>query len=290
MRHPLHRSVRLPAAFVALAEFVMDGLDPDDPDVWRYGTWIDQGGDLFCGDIDARLLGRPPSTDDPRELYPELGSHFQPLEILPFCWNGGDGLHYGWAVLAPELDTDDHLCVSFASVDDRAVWLGDSTKEALENLLVGTVKNWTERGREQGRPSPAQDERWAAVCRALDLSPDAGSSVITAGARSKRIIRPEVPPGWRYEPTGDGIGVLAEAAAFASETVRADRHGDVDDDVPLARRFLADGYPGSALCVLKSRPYYERATVRLMHEAYRRLGRELHADRAELWLRLNPSG
>ncbi len=64
------------------------------------------------------------------------------------------------------------------------------------------------------------------MCRALDLRPDLGSSQITAGARSERAIRPAVPRGWRYEPTGDGIGVLAGAAAFAPGTVRADRPWD----------------------------------------------------------------
>ncbi|MFC5832787.1 hypothetical protein [Nonomuraea insulae] len=287
MHHPLHRTFQLPGTFVSLVEFLMDELDPKDPDVWRYAEWIDRGGDLFCGDIDPSLLGQPPGSDDPQALCGELAYHFQPLEILPFCWNGGDALHYGWAVLAPEVDAEDHLCVSFAPVDDRAVWLGDNTKEALENLLVGSVANWGGPG--SGRKSPAEDTRWAAVCRALDLRPDLGSSQITAGARSKRAIRPAVPQGWRYEPTGDGIGVLADAAAFAPGTVRVDRPWDSDDYGPLAGRFLADGYPGSALCVLKSLTSYDRAAVRLMGEAYRQLGRELHVERAELWLRLHPS-
>ncbi|MEO3873352.1 hypothetical protein ABGB18_31465 [Nonomuraea sp. B12E4] len=290
MRHPLHRTFRLPATFVSLVEFIMDGLDPNDPDVWRYAEWIDRGGDLFCGDLDPSLLGEPPSGDDPRALCGELTYHFQPLEILPFCWNGGDALHYGWAVLAPELDAEDHLCVSFAPVDDRALWLGDNTKEALENLLVGSVANWSARGGpEKRREPPAEDARWAPVCRALGLRPDLGSTQIAAGARSKRAIRPVVPQGWRYEPTGDGIGVLADAAAFAPGTVRVDHPWDSEAYEPSARRFLADGYPGSALCVLKSLSSYDRTTVILMREAYRQLGRELHAERAELWLRLHPS-
>jgi hypothetical protein len=289
VHHSLHRSLRLPATFVALAAFLMDGLDPEDPDVWSYASWMDRGGDLFCGDISASLLGEPPGSDDPQIRCGELGYSFQPLEILPFCWNGGDGLHYGWAVLAPELDADDHVCVSFAPGDDQACWLGDNTKEALENLLVGAMANWTTRGREQGLASPAEDARWAAVCRALDLRPDIGSPRITPGARSKQAIRPEIPPGWRYESTDDGIGVLAPAAAFAPGTVRVKDPWDSDEYLPQARRFLADGYPASALCVLKSLMSYDRATVQLMREAYEQLGRELHAERAELWLRLHPS-
>ncbi|MFC8799780.1 hypothetical protein ACFT2C_18750 [Promicromonospora sp. NPDC057138] len=289
MRHPLHHSFRIPATFAALAEFLMDGLDPGDPNVWRYASWLDRGGDLFCGDIDSGLLGEPVPGDDPAALCRELGYSSPPLEILPFCWNGGDGLHYGWAVLAPELDAADHPCVSYAPGEDSARWLGDSTKEALENLLVGAIANWAERGPGQGLPSPAEDERWAAVCGALDLRPDVGSPAIGPGARSRLRIRPEVPAGWRYEPTGDGIGVLAEAAAFAPETVQVDDSGDDEEYLPVARRYLARGFPASALCVLKSLSGHGHEVVELMCEAYQQLGRGLLVERAELWLRLNPS-
>ncbi|WP_026413050.1 hypothetical protein [Actinomadura oligospora] len=283
MSHPWHRSFRIPATFTALAEFVMDGLDPGDPDVWRYASWMDHGGSLFCGDLEPALLGMPGSGDVPEQFCGELAYHFQPLEILPFCWNGGDALHYGWAVLAPELDADDHPCVSFAPVDDRAWWLGDTTKQALENLLVGTVAGARE------RPSPAEEPLWAEVCDALGLRPDLESTEITPGARSKRDLRPEVPPGWRYEPSGDGIGVLAEASAFAPSSVPVDKPWDQDEYLPWARAFLDEGYPGSALCVLKSLSSHSRASVELMREAYRRLGRDLHVERADLWLSLHPS-
>jgi hypothetical protein len=276
MLHPLHRSFRLPGAFGALAEFLMEGLDPGDPDVWRYASWIDRGGDLFCGDIDPGLLGMPQAGDDPRALCGELAYSFQPLEILPFCWNGGDALHYGWAVLAPELDADDHPCVSFAPGDEHALWLGDNTKEALENLLVGAGQ-------------ADDDPRQAEVCSALGLRPDFGSSQIRPGARSHRQLGPRTPPGWRFEPTLDGIGVLAPAEAFAPGTIRVDDPQDFEDHLPVARQFLTDGYPGSALCVLKSLAPYGREIVESMRDAYQLLGRALHVERAELWLQLHPA-
>lgn len=45
-------------------------------------------------------------------------------------------------MLAPETDADDHPCVSFSPMDGHAVWLGDHTRQALENLLVGTLAGW----------------------------------------------------------------------------------------------------------------------------------------------------
>ncbi|MGH8792829.1 MAG: hypothetical protein ACRDXX_09295 [Stackebrandtia sp.] len=276
MRHPLHRSFRLPATFVALREFVLDGFDPEDGlDVWEYV--FEKCGSLFCGEIDTILL-------DPKELCYDS----QPMEIVPFGWNGGDGLHYGWAVLAPELDSDDYQCVSFASIDDHAVWLGDHTKEALENLLVGGVAGWAEWGRRQGLPSPVDDPRWMTLCRSLDLRPGIGSAQITPGARSNRMIHPTIPPGWRYEPAADGIGVLAEATAFAPASTTADPEWGGDEHLAHARRLLAAGYPASALGVLKA-TYPEREVMRTMREAYQALGRTLHVERADIWLRNHPS-
>ncbi|WP_433510102.1 hypothetical protein ACQP2T_40330 [Nonomuraea sp. CA-143628] len=282
MIHPLHRSFRLPATFDTLRAFVLDGFDPE-AGLEIYEIAWKKCGSLLCGDLDAVLLDPSPDTSDPLEL----GYQNQPIEIVPFGRNGGDGLHYGWAVLAPEMDLDDHPCVSFAPVDDHAVWLGDTTKQALENLLVGSVAGWVEWGRAQGWPSPANDPRWTELCRALDLRPEIGSPEITGGARSSRAIRPTVPPGWRYEPTDDGIGVLAEAAAFAPVAVEVGPSWDGDEHIAHARELLVAGYAASALCVLKA-TYPEREVVQTMRDAYKALGRTLHVERAEAWLRQNP--
>src|SRR4051812_28481909 len=193
MQHPFHPSLRLPAAFVDLREYLLADFDPDDGEVYEH-AWR-RAESFFCGDLDTFLLD-PGFADGVR--HRELGYHHQPVEIIPFCRNGGDGLHYGWAVLAPELDLDDQVCVSFAPVDTGACWLGDTTEQALENLLAGRMAGWAAWDEPHGRPSPAEDPRWPALCTALGLRPPIGSPEITAGARSPRPIQPVVPPGWRY--------------------------------------------------------------------------------------------
>jgi hypothetical protein len=90
--------------------------------------------------------------------------------------------------LAPELDLDDHPCVSFAPVDDHALWLAIPPNRRWRT-------SWAEWGHAPGLPAPADDPRWTELCRALDLHPDAGSPDITAGARSNRAISPTVPLG-----------------------------------------------------------------------------------------------
>jgi hypothetical protein len=270
-----------------LRDFLLDGFDPGDSTRSMLHSHVsDKVGSFLGGDLDIMLLYPATDIDDPDNPWDrdaaELMYTNQPIEIIPFSWNGGDGLHYGWAVLAPELDPDDHPCVSFAPVDESACWLGDQTGQALENLLVGAVANWEEWHREQGYPSPADDPRWATLCRALDLHPEVGSPDITAGARSKHAIRPTVPPGWRYEPTGDGIGVLADASAFAPHQEAAG--WDRDTNLAQARRYLADGYPASALCMLKD-TYSDREVMQTMRKAYQALGRALHVERTDIWLR-----
>lgn len=290
--HYLHRSFRIPSAFVALREFLLDGFDP--PTVGDYAYEVScrnqhiwkKCQSFFCGDIDIDVFGL--ALDTVSEPAGELYYDNQPIEFVPFGWNGGDGLQYGWAVLAPELDLDDQLCVSFAPVDEHAVWLGDNTKQALENLLVGEVAGWEEWSRQEGKPSPADDPRWTVLCHALGLNPEIGSPHITAGARSTRMIRPMVPPGWRYEPMGDGIGVLAEATAFAPGALKLEPEWYEEEHIAEAQRLLTEGYPASALCVLKA-TYPEREVMQTMREAYRALGRMMHVERADLWLRYHPS-
>jgi hypothetical protein len=276
VRHPSFPSLRIPAAFVGLRDYVLADFDPEDGEACEH-AWRKVGG-FFCGDLAGVLLD--PECSD---AHVELRYRYQPIEIVPFCRNGGDGLHYGWAVLAPELDLDDQVCVSFAPVDDSACWLGDTTKQALENLLVGCVAGWSTWHEAQGGDPPAEDPRWRALCAALDLRPAIGSPDITAGARSPRPVRPVVPPGWRYEPADDGVGVLADGSAFASEPVEVEDRWDRDERVDRARRLVADGYPASALGMLKG-SFPERGDMLVLRDAYRALGRDLHVDRADIWL------
>lgn len=225
--------------------------------------------------------------------------HGEPIELVPFGTSGVAGLRYSWVVLAPELDLDDHPCVSF-SPEDEVVWLGDDTRQALENLLVGQLasgQDEEERLRQRaakrgatvpagnGVRSPADDPRWASLCEALELRPETGSPRQAWKARWDRSIRPTVPPGWRYEPGGEGIGVLAEIDAFAPDpfTIDPDWYGEVSAE--HAQQVLQHGYPATALCILKETHCGEPGVVETMRAAYEALGRTLHVARADAWLR-----
>lgn len=210
------------------------------------------------------------------------------FETLPFASNGGDGLYYAWAVLAPELDRADYPCVSFAPVDDGgAAWLGRDTREGLANLLVGNVRGWERFGQANGAASPVADPRWGALIDRFGLVPDLASTLITAGARSRQKLEPEVPLGWRWEPAPDGLGVLAPAERFAPSPPIISSKARPADLVKQARALLRAGHAASALSVLKvsrQRSSTHGATVEAMRDAYATLGREMHASRAARWL------
>jgi hypothetical protein len=284
---------RVPSTLVNLWEHLLDGYDPsvDGPKSWDRSRYAQaRGADLFLCDF-AQLSDLV--DPDPPTLY-----HGEPIELISFGSPGDAGLQYAWVVLAPELDLDDYPCVSYQP-EDNLVWLGDDTRQALEYLLVGTLKEHHERGGRLGRraakrgaavpadksePSPADDPRWAALCQVMQLRPDTVSPGRTWTARRDRSIEPPVPPGWRYESASEGIGVLAEAGAFVPEPFEIDPDWYGDVSVEHAQRILDRGFPATALCILKETDCGEPGVVETMRTAYHALGRTLHVDRADAWL------
>lgn len=247
---------------------------------WERAPW------LF--ELDTDTLRSCLEFEDERvedDATPELRYASTPFELVPVSWNGGDGLHYDWVVHAPELDADEFPMVSYAPVDDGAVWLGDDTAEGLANLLVGRRRGWQRW--EKGRPDPALDPRWAAIVTAIGRTPDLDDPRITVGARSDRPCIPRIPDGYRFEPGPDGIGVLAPA----------DRFGDLHDGAPdsptsswcwgRSEALIREDAHAGALVWLKrfrQREPEDRETVERMLLCYEALDRPMHARRAERWL------
>jgi len=282
MRHP-HLDFPVPATFVKLLDWLLEDFDPkgrrspdEHADRKLHSILYELGGDV----LSARA-GKPLTDTHP---HGELGYDNWPLEIIPFSANGGGGLMYAWALLAPELELAELPCVSFAPGDDGgAVWLGDTTKQALETMLVGRVRGWEYW--KEAPPPPQERPEWRALCTALDLAPDLARTDVKAGARvSGRKIAPSA-PGYRFVLTNDGVGVLAPESAF---------DGDVDEDtldseeatLSRARSYLDAGHPASALVTLKQGCYDDtpRSLIELMREVHGALGRPALVRRADAWL------
>ncbi len=279
MRHVLD-GLRIPRAM----QRVLTLLQPRDDEsafdaAWQRAPWLY---DL----ADELLRTAAGEARDAATVPRELVYASTPFELVPVSWNGGDGLHYDWAALAPELDEDDFPMVSFAPGDeDGAVWLGDDTAEGLANLLVGHRRSWEEAG--DDLPDPALDARWATLVEAIGRAPALTDSRISAGARSGLELAPKVPSGWRYEPAADGVGVLAPNASFGALDVASVVGMDASSRAQDATRLMRAGAYAGALVQwkeLRAELGHPPDVIERMGECYVGLGRAMHARRAKLWL------
>jgi hypothetical protein len=176
---------------------------------------------------------------------------------------GTDGIQYGFVLHAPELDVEplpifefdpDYATVSFFAHD-----LG----ELLLRGAAGAASYRAECG------DSYDMETYGSVATVLGLPPLPPRS----WSDKPMSYRPPVPPGWRYVPTEDTIGVLAPEAAFGGRDVDIDgfraryclgSEADVEvrrrGEDPLegadamaaslledCRSVLAAGFPGTAL-------------------------------------------
>jgi hypothetical protein len=212
-----------------------------------------------------------------------------PFEFIAFGWQGGDALQYGHLVHAPELGESEFPVGSFSPADDAGVrWLGDDTRSGIQNLLSANLRIAEEDPDWGGSVDEyLGDDALVALCSRFALQMTAAADrVITEGGRSERRIVPPVPPGWRFEATQNGVGVLAPEASFARSPplLAYDFQRDLEPFLERAGRYLDGGHPASALCQLYGVHHTastsgDREALLLMRRCYESLGRPLMAER-----------
>jgi hypothetical protein len=216
----------------------------------------------------------------------ELGYERVPFEVVPLFWNGGDGLHYGFAWYDGELGPDHPPAVSYAPVDERPCWLGDDPTEGIRNLLAW----YTHRAFEGDELAAEMREKGLALGARLGWDVSEPPAELRRGARSGRPVEPAVPLGWRFEPGYDGVGTLAPRACFAPWEP-ADHGWEVDDWMRDGERALREGFAGTALAAF--REAYRRGWedhlrgAEAMGRAYEALGRSPLVARVQRYLELN---
>lgn len=176
-----------------------------------------------------------------------------PIEMFSFGWSGTDGEHYGYLVHAPELNQTDFPIVEFEPMNDFGVNLiGEDTRSGLENLLsLMAISGYA-----------AALDQHEALASALDLYPSAQKA---DWYNNHRAVVPQIPEGYRYQTSSDGVGVLAPSEAFSPDhsVVLA----DIDDIYDLeighqqllkkAQTALNKGYPATALAIIRERYWQE---------------------------------
>jgi predicted DNA-binding WGR domain protein len=235
-------------------------------------------------------LAKQPSV--PANALRQLGESMydnHPFEISTYSYNGGDGLEYAWAVHAPELDREDQPMVSWAPVDsDGALLLGRTTREGLTALMVAAHLDWQSSKDDYPEPPPSKRAEWKPIVKILGRAPKLDDARVKLGGRISEQLVPDVPKGWRFEPGPDGIGVLAPSDAFGRKHFDEFRARDATDAAcEEADRLLAAGAPAGALVLAKRVRRWDgddAAIISVMRDAYRALGRTMHAQRADAWL------
>jgi hypothetical protein len=227
-----------------------------------------------------------------------------PAEFLGIGNYGDDGAQAGFIVRTPEVEQSEYPAASYCEIDMEGVrFAGRDSSQFIENHLSSVLRGWLTMGqdveawRRQGIEDPegfartlrenaqAKQKKYAPLTEklssALNIHPTADRKVIGFRGEYQTLPTPEVPAGWRFEPTHDGIGVLAPEkffdAAFSADLVTG-------DNIRAARLLMRRGFPATALWLLKQLAWNHREerelamTLNEMSAAYTALNRPILAD------------
>ena len=209
-----------------------------------------------------------------------------PPELFPIGSTGGDGVHYGYLLHAPELPADDYPLGCFLPGNsDGVLYLGCSTREAVENIVAYVHR--------EGPGELSKDAGKVLAKLGLRIDPARSKRVRwLEGERYRRVPPREIPPGYRHVMTRDGVGVLAPEAAFGNDPLTSlGWHLPPARFIDAAQRAIDLKLEGAALFYLKegrdraevnredpaSLEQY-RKLIDMLANTYHRLGRGLIAE------------
>jgi hypothetical protein len=205
-----------------------------------------------------------------------------PPEFFPFARPGVDGIHFGYLIHDPRIGADFPVGYLCPMESDGVRLVGQDTVEAFKTFFSQRVRE---------RIDKSVAKRIAESARILGISPSASRAVQDAGwgfglpTDELPPVRTVVPKGWRHVVTEDGLGVLAPIDNFDPTQKDEQSAEDVEDWQERASSLLSEGYPASALVVLRNAVWADEASPaqarKLLCRAYKDLGRPLLATVAE---------
>jgi hypothetical protein len=224
-------------------------------------------------------------TYTPNEKYEDYYCYGLPPELCMF--GSIDSLRFGYIVHDPDLEMKDYPVGKVAEMDIGVISYGNNTVEGLENLVAVVKYKYRHFGQENESYAIEAKERGEVLGKLFNFNADKEIVVAQeektydAGERILRAV-PVIPEGWHYEPSSDGIGVLAPAAQFAPEKITE------PEDTKEIKKAIKNGYYATALLALRetlwknwhsnSDPFYEECAV-LMQKVYKKMGRSKYAER-----------
>jgi hypothetical protein len=238
----------------------------------------EEGIDKFCDYINCG--GSIVSVGEARDY------ETTPIEFFPFLNTGGDGLHYGYLILAPELNLSDYPLFRFSPGGEGFVYYGNSTRESIENI-ISSYYEYTQ-----------FSEVDIPFLNSIEIFPDASkkdNSIFACYSPEVNPIPIPAPENWIYQMTHDGVGVLAPSELFdigispvsqmhSIETLPWNFESDVDDFIKAAKINLKKGFYATALFHLKEAWHFKNPgseIKELLIKTYRLLKKDLHAETLE---------
>lgn len=217
-----------------------------------------------------------------------------PPEFFPFASLGEDGIYYGYVLHAPELNISNPPIGIFDPIPNLSnqgvKLLGNSFEHALDRLLSEALGFYC---------TDEQFQMIDAIATLLNVQP-------SFDKRNRRYMEydepivPAIPTGWHFEPSGDGVGVLAPREAFVDHSPTCETWSfdifqgkgcpivqNTEAALQLVEKCLRSNAPGSALFILRElhwRSSDERVfqqSKELWKDAYSQLQRPLLSDVVE---------
>lgn len=204
-----------------------------------------------------------------------------PIEIAPFINTGGDGMHYGYLILAPELELKDFPVVSYTPGGGYLGFCGTTTIEGIEQIIS------------YGHSENDFEEIDISFLNSIGIYPsslksDNGYYLINYDPSNLKIPPLKIPDNYSFMMTHDGVGVLAHSDLFKKNHKQWNYESSSKEFIEEAKSNMNDDCWASALFHLKEAWFFsfynETNEIKILMrdmqmKVYKALGREIYATR-----------
>jgi hypothetical protein len=222
----------------------------------------------------------------PDKTYEDYYTYGLPPELCMF--GKMDSLRFGYIVHDPSLDCEEWPVGKVAENELGVIRYGNNTKEGLESFVAFARMRYRHFKQEGESYAIEANKRFEKLRGLFDLNLERDDllteyrETYDYGEKKVRAV-PQIPAGWHFIQSVDGVGVLAPREMFAGHRI------DNLEDTADVERLMQNGHYATALLALRntlwpnwhgSDEFYDECAV-LMKECYLKMGRPLYAERVQ---------
>jgi hypothetical protein len=274
----------IPKTVVSLIERCIEISERDDyaarPSLFGY----DAPGLIFA----PYLLNTVRLFQGDKTLISDTGRYSStPFELFPVLCFGGDGIHWGPVVHAPELGLEDYPWAEHNPsqlMGRQFCCFASNSPQAIEQVLSDNLARIALPDCDELKDQWDEAEFITEISGFLSLNP----SVLKArdlSALDCHPVIPWVPVGWNFVMTSDSVGVLAPIDSFCPNAPDSFDSRSIDECLERVQHYLNQDYPATALGFIrefywKTQPNLEEISDSWI-EIYTRLNRPVLAQEIE---------